>query len=84
MKIKEEKEQAIILERLKNLIETNKNEHAQILDQVKKTNGSVGTHDKEIKRLNKYKDYLSGALIILNLFIVPILIWLVTSNLKAR
>lgn len=81
MNIKEEKEQAIILERLNNLIVTNKNEHAQILEQVKKTNGSVCVHDKEIKRLNNYKNYLSGALVILNLFVVPILFWLIYKHL---
>lgn len=82
--IKEQKEQAVILERLNNLISTNKEEHSQILEQVKKTNGSVCSHEKEIKKLNKYKDYLSGALVIVNLFVVPVLIWLVYAHLNGK
>jgi hypothetical protein len=58
---------AVLIERLDNLKAENSKEHNQIFEQVKKTNGTVAD-------LVWWKGILIGALIILNLFIVPVIV----------
>jgi hypothetical protein len=57
----------VIVERLQNIKEDNAQEHAAILEQAKKTNGTVAD-------LVKWKERMLGALIIMNALILPIII----------
>ena len=57
----------IIDERLKNFIEENAKEHAGILAQTMKTNGTV-------KDLVKWKWLLIGGGVILNIIVLPVVI----------
>ena len=72
----------VVIERLDNLIETNKNEHKTIIDQVRKTNGTIGVHDTRIDRLERWRSTITGALIIINLIIVPVLLYLILRTFK--
>jgi len=71
--LKEEKQQAIILERLDNFIEVNGKEHKAILDQVIKTNSRVD-------KLEVWRGFITGGLLIISIFIVPILLYLIYKN----
>jgi len=71
----------VLLERVDNLIETNKNEHKTIIDQVRKTNGTLGVHDVRIGKLERWKSTITGALIVINVIIVPILLYLIYIQL---
>lgn len=68
-------EQGMILERLNNLIIDNKEAHSKILEQTSKTNGNVS----EIQR---WRDKMTGALVIMNIFFVPIILYLIYNQLK--
>lgn len=57
----------VVIERLNNLLKENKEEHESILAQVTKTNGSVAD-------IQKWRYILTGAIIIMNVFLVPIII----------
>jgi len=60
----------VLCERLENFFRENKNDHEQIITQTTKTNGSVAS-------LQKWRYQITGALIVLNIFIVPIILFLV-------
>jgi hypothetical protein len=64
----------IIGERLKNLIDENAKEHASILAQTTKTNGTV-------KDLVKWKWLLIGGGVILNIIVLPVVISVVIQFL---
>jgi hypothetical protein len=57
----------VIIERIANLREENAKEHATILAQTTKTNGTVAD-------LVKWRYLITGALIIMNIVLVPIII----------
>lgn len=67
----------VILERLNNLIKTNGKDHKTIIDQVTKTNGTVCVHDTRLDKIENWKSKISGALIVLNIIVVPVLLYLV-------
>ena len=73
--IKEKIEQKVILTRLDSLIESNGKEHGEILKQVVKINSRVG-------KLEIWRGFITGGLLIISIFIVPILLYLVYSNFK--
>jgi len=75
--LKEEKQQAVILERLTGLIDSNNKEHKAILDQVIKTNSRVS-------KLEIWKGLITGGMVIINLFVVPILSWLIYKHLNGN
>lgn len=79
---KDHLEQGIILERLNNLISTNKKDHKLILDQVLKTNGNVQTNDKRIGKLESLKNKVIGGLIVVNLLILPLVIYYITQTIN--
>ncbi len=64
----------VVLERLNNLIESNKLSHDAILQQVIKTNGKVAEN-------TKWRHLLAGGLIVSNAIIVPIIIAIVLKVL---
>jgi len=57
----------IVIERLDNFKTDNAQEHKAILEQVKKMNGSIA-------EIQKWRFLTTGALIIMNIFIVPIIL----------
>lgn len=57
----------ILLERLNNLISTNKQEHGNILEQVKQINGTVAG-------VQRWRHTATGGFIVSNIIIVPILV----------
>ena len=65
----------VLCERLENFFRENKNDHEQIIAQTTKTNGSVSS-------LQKWRYQITGALVVLNIFIVPIVLFLVFEQLK--
>ena len=67
----------VILERLTNFIETNADEHKTIIDQVKRTNGGLGVHDTRLDKLERWRSTITGALIIINLVVVPSVLYLI-------
>ena len=56
----------VLMERLNNLIETNSREHAEIKEQVEKTNGSVAN-------LKIWKGVMQGAVGVLTVIVIPLL-----------
>lgn len=62
----------VVIERLNNLLKENKEEHESILAQVTKTNGSVAD-------IQKWRYILTGAIIIMNVFLVPIIVAITLS-----
>ena len=58
---------AVIVERLTNIQNENSKEHATIIEQVKKTNGTVAD-------LVRWKERAYGILIMMNLFLIPIIV----------
>ena len=79
---KEKREQATILERVNNLIATNKSEHEAILAQVRRTNGFVQEHEKDIKRLDVWKSRITGGLLVLNIVVLPVVFYLLFERLQ--
>lgn len=65
----------VLCERLDNFFRENKSDHEQIIAQTTKTNGSVAS-------LQKWRYQITGALIVMNIFIVPIVLFLVFEQLK--
>ena len=53
----------------------NKEEHKAILFQTTKTNGTIAD-------IQKWRYTVTGGLIVINSFILPILLWLIYKNLK--
>lgn len=60
----------VICERLENFFRENKADHEAIITQTTKTNGSVAS-------LQKWRYQITGALVVLNIFVVPIILFLV-------
>jgi len=67
-------EDKVILERLNNLIDTNKKEHESILIQTTKTNGTVA-------KIQKWKYMITGGFVLSNIIIVPIVVALILKQL---
>jgi hypothetical protein len=67
----------IVIERLDNLKSDNAQEHKAILDQVLKTNGAVAD-------IQKWRYLITGALVIMNIFIVPIIVAVVVKYIITR
>ena len=57
----------VIIERLDNIKSDNAQEHSQIFEQVKKTNGVVAD-------IQKWRYLVSGALILMNAILVPVIV----------
>lgn len=57
----------VIMERLNTFIKQNTIDHKEIIDQVTKTNGSVAN-------IQRWRYMVTGALIIMNIFFVPIVV----------
>ena len=57
---------AVLAEKLDNLIETNKEDHADILTQVKITNGRT-------TNLEGWRNKIVGGLVVANLIMVPLM-----------
>ena len=72
----------ILGERLNNLIATNKEEHSQILTQVLRTNGSVKEHNSKIDSLEKWKNRLTGGMVIINIVVLPVVFYLLYQRLE--
>lgn len=67
-------EQATIVERLDNLIETNRDEHEKIINQTTKTNG-------RLNEIEKWKERVTGGLIVINIFVIPVIMFLLYERL---
>jgi hypothetical protein len=63
-------------ERLNNFFRENKEDHNEIIKQTTKTNGTV-------QDLQRWRYTMTGGLLVLNLFIVPVVIFLVCKYLGA-
>lgn len=72
--IRDRIEQGVILERLNNLIIENKEAHRKILEQTCRTNGIVAD-------IQKWRNMINGALIMMNVFLVPIVLYLIYKSL---
>jgi len=64
-------------ERLSNLITDNSQEHEQILAQTTKTNGKVA-------EISKTQERLTGALIAINVIVLPVVIGVIINWLTAK
>ena len=64
-------------ERLSNLIADNSQEHEQILAQTTKTNGKVA-------EISKTQERLTGALIAINVIVLPVVIGVLINWLTAK
>jgi len=64
-------------ERLSNLITDNSQEHEQILAQTTKTNGKVA-------EISKTQERLTGALIAINVIVLPVVIGVLINWLTAK
>lgn len=62
----------VILERLNNLIETNKKEHKDILEQTTLTNGRVDN-------LEDWKNRMIGGFVVSNAILIPLVFWLLSK-----
>jgi len=60
----------VLCERLENFFRENKTDHEQIIAQTTKTNGTVA-------ELKDWKAMTKGALIIMNVFFVPVILFLI-------
>jgi hypothetical protein len=65
----------VLLERLNNLIETNREEHARIEEQVARTNGSVA-------RIKAWTNILKGGLGVITVLVLPILFILIEQWIR--
>jgi hypothetical protein len=64
----------VIIERLTNFQQANAEDHNAILEQVKRTNGSVAD-------IQRWRYMITGALIIMNIIIMPVAIAIITKFL---
>jgi hypothetical protein len=71
---KQEVDNDVLLERINNLIETNKIDHAALLVQTTKTNDRV-------TKLEAWRNVVTGALIILNVVVWPIVLLFITKRI---
>jgi len=65
----------VIIERLDNLIRENKENHEKILEQTTKTNSRVS-------HLEDWKAKATGGFIVLNILVVPVVMWLFYERLS--
>jgi hypothetical protein len=65
----------VLCERIENLFRENKEDHQMIIEQTKKTNGTVAD-------IQKWRFTINGALIIMNLFFVPIILFLIYKQFE--
>lgn len=68
-------QQDICIARMQKDIEYIKEQLMAILEQTKKTNGSVAD-------VQKWRNTLTGAFVVVNAIVVPILLWLVYTHLQ--
>ena len=78
----QEIETDVIIERLDNLIKTNRSEHKVIIDQVKKTNGNTVENAKKINEHSATINKIIGGFVVANVFIVPVILFLLFERLK--
>ena len=71
----------VLEERLSNWFAENKADHAEIIAQTTKTNGSVAKATSEINELKMWRSKMTGALIILNVVIWPLVLLFITKIL---
>ena len=71
----------VLEERLSNWFAENKSDHAEIIAQTTKTNGSVAKATSEINELKMWRSKMTGALIILNVVIWPLVLLFITKIL---
>jgi len=72
---KQEVNNSVLLERINNLIVTNKEDHVAILEQTTKTNGRV-------TKLEAWRNIITGGLLILNIIVWPIILFFITKSIK--
>lgn len=63
----------VLLERINNLIETNKTEHEAILAQTTKTNGRV-------TKLESWQNRIIGGMVIVDVIVLPLVLWWITKQ----
>lgn len=63
----------VLLERINNLIETNKTEHEAILTQTTKTNGRV-------TKLESWQNRIIGGMVIVDVIVLPLVLWWITKQ----
>jgi hypothetical protein len=66
-------ENDVLLERINNLIETNKTEHEAILIQTTRTNGRVNG-------LEKWQNRIIGGMVVVDVIILPLVLWWITTK----
>lgn len=81
-------EDSILLEQIRGLKELiqerfdrNEDGHARLIEQTTKTNGRVTALEVKTDSIKSWQDKAIGALIICQVFVLPILIWLVVQHL---
>jgi hypothetical protein len=66
-------ENDVLLERINNLIETNRTEHEAILTQTTKTNGRV-------TKLESWQNRIIGGMVIVDIIVLPLVLWWITTK----
>jgi len=66
-------ENDVLLERINNLIDTNKTEHEAILTQTTKTNGRV-------TKLESWQNRIIGGMVIVDIIVLPLVLWWITKQ----
>jgi hypothetical protein len=66
-------ENDVLLERINNLIDTNRTEHEAILKQTTKTNGRV-------TKLESWQNRIIGGMVIVDIIVLPLVLWWITTK----